>query len=288
MAMGIGAQAAAADPFPGGNSSSFVILSVSVAGILAISLLLLTYYLFLTRCASWRHNQLDDVAHHHRYVVYSPRLEHRRRGLEEAAIRRIPTLRYNHEKAKKAAVASECAVCLGEFSEGERLRRLPACLHAFHIDCIDAWLHATANCPLCRADVVAEHRVIDIASPASPSPPGGDTAEVPAAARVAMSMGDECIDHERPWGVQQPMRRSLSLDSCSDKHLYLALQSAMRHQHQHSALLQGEEEGAKFGESSTAAGSPAAAASGGRRLRRSFFSFSHGRSSRSAILPLPV
>ncbi|KAM0853737.1 hypothetical protein ACQ4PT_050892 [Festuca glaucescens] len=294
--------------FPG---NSFVILSVSVVGILVTSLLLLAYYLFLTRCgfASWRRDVQDDVVatHHHHHVVYSSPAPAERRGLEEAAIRRIPTLRYRKQQqppCPQPQVASDCAVCLSEFQEGERLRRLPACLHAFHIDCIDAWLQGAANCPLCRAAVVsgpvcqqphitinhidivavlqadasavsADGVVIDIASP-SPAGRGRGRGS-------GMSVDDECIDSRRDdllgLGVPQPMRRSMSMDSCSDKHLYLALHKALRRLH-HSAAL--SEDGSK-GESS----SPASRQSSGR-LRRSFFSFSHGhsRSSRSAILPI--
>ncbi|KAK1607159.1 hypothetical protein QYE76_030832 [Lolium multiflorum] len=294
--------------FPG---NSFVILSVSVVGILATSLLLLAYYLFLTRCgfASWRRDVHDDVVatHHHHHVVYAPEPAPRR-GMEEAAIRRIPTLRYRKQQQPSCPqplqVASECAVCLSEFQEGERLRLLPACLHAFHIDCIDAWLQGAANCPLCRAAVVsapvcqpphitinhidvvavlqadastanADAVVIDIASPA----PAGRGSRIGRGRASRMSMGDECIDPRRDAVQQQPMRRSMSMDSCHDKHLYLALQKALRQPH-HSAAL--SEDGSK-GESSA----PASRQSSGR-LRRSFFSFSHGhsRSSRSAILPI--
>ncbi|KAF7095383.1 hypothetical protein CFC21_097566 [Triticum aestivum] len=290
--------------------NSFVILSVAVVGILATSLLLLTYYLFLTRCglASLRRDHEDDVAtQHHHHVVYSTAPEPSR-GLEEAAIRRIPTLRYRESKqpqAPQAQAASECAVCLSEFQEGERLRLLPPCLHLFHIDCIDAWLHATANCPLCRAaisgsacqpqphiilsqiDIVnvlqlqADHTVIDIDSPfrGETSDVGADVDGVPA---TIVSMGDERNDPRREelLDVQQPMRRSLSMDSCNDKHLYLALQKVLRHHHSHSAS-PGED---RKGESSTPAAAASSRAAG--RLRRSFLSFSHSRSSRSAILPI--
>jgi hypothetical protein len=289
--------APATSPFPG---NSFVILTVSVVGILATSLLLLAYYLFLTRCgfASWRRDLHDDVAtQHHHHIVYAP-APLPSRGLEDAEIRRIPTLRYRKSEAPQPEapqVASECAVCLSEFQEGERLRRLPPCLHAFHIDCIDAWLQANANCPLCRAavsgsachqphitinhiDIVAvlqadasaanaDAVVIDIASPS------------PARRGRGVSMGDECIDPRRdePLGAQQPMRRSMSMDSSNDKHLYLALQKALRQPNVSGALSEDDK-----GESST----PGGRQSG--RLRRSFFSFSHGhsRSSRSAILPI--
>uniref|UniRef100_A0A453RL31 RING-type E3 ubiquitin transferase n=1 Tax=Aegilops tauschii subsp. strangulata TaxID=200361 RepID=A0A453RL31_AEGTS len=263
--------------------NSFVILSVAVVGILATSLLLLAYYLFLTRCglASWRrdHDDVVTTTQHHHHIVYSTAPEPSR-GLEEAAIRRIPTLRYRESKqlqAPQAQAASECAVCLSEFQEGERLRLLPPCLHLFHTDCIDAWLHATANCPLCRTAISADHVVIDIASPSR-----GETSNVAGVPATIVSMGDERIDPRRDelLDVQQPMRRSLSMDSCNDKHLYLALQKVLRHHHSHSASL-GED---RKGESSTPAAAASSRAAG--RLRRSFLSFSHSRSSRSAILPI--
>ena len=47
-----------------------------------------------------------------------------------------------------------CAVCLEDARRGEAVRRLPACGHLFHRDCVDMWLHAHTTCPLCRRDLV--------------------------------------------------------------------------------------------------------------------------------------
>ncbi|PUZ74906.1 hypothetical protein GQ55_1G104000 [Panicum hallii var. hallii] len=47
-----------------------------------------------------------------------------------------------------------CAVCLEDVRRGEAVRRLPACGHLFHKDCVDMWLHAHTTCPLCRCDLV--------------------------------------------------------------------------------------------------------------------------------------
>ncbi|GJN34478.1 hypothetical protein PR202_gb23141 [Eleusine coracana subsp. coracana] len=50
----------------------------------------------------------------------------------------------------------ECAVCLAPYADGEEVRVLPACRHAFHRDCVDRWLLTRApTCPVCRAPVVA-------------------------------------------------------------------------------------------------------------------------------------
>ncbi|GJP52308.1 hypothetical protein CLOM_g11434 [Closterium sp. NIES-68] len=47
----------------------------------------------------------------------------------------------------------ECAVCLGEYAAGERIKVVPACAHGFHADCIDLWLAAKTTCPICRTDL---------------------------------------------------------------------------------------------------------------------------------------
>jgi E3 ubiquitin-protein ligase ATL4 len=51
----------------------------------------------------------------------------------------------------------DCAVCLSPFTPEAELRLLPACRHAFHAACVDAWLRTTPSCPLCRAAVALPH-----------------------------------------------------------------------------------------------------------------------------------
>ncbi|GJP62740.1 hypothetical protein CLOP_g19763 [Closterium sp. NIES-67] len=58
----------------------------------------------------------------------------------------------------------ECAVCLGEYAAGERIKVVPACAHGFHADCIDLWLAAKTTCPICRTDLKPE-------APLAPIPP---------------------------------------------------------------------------------------------------------------------
>ncbi|GJM98253.1 hypothetical protein PR202_ga15243 [Eleusine coracana subsp. coracana] len=60
-----------------------------------------------------------------------------------------PSLKQNLTGSEEEAAA--CAVCLGEFGVGETVRLLPACLHLYHVDCIDPWLHAHSTCPICRS-----------------------------------------------------------------------------------------------------------------------------------------
>jgi hypothetical protein len=47
-----------------------------------------------------------------------------------------------------------CAICLGEFVDGEKVRVLPRCGHGFHVRCVDAWLVFHGSCPTCRQPVI--------------------------------------------------------------------------------------------------------------------------------------
>lgn len=69
-------------------------------------------------------------------------------GLDQAFIDALPVFLYKEIMGLKEPF--DCAVCLCEFSEQDRLRLLPLCSHAFHIDCIDTWLLSNSTCPLCR------------------------------------------------------------------------------------------------------------------------------------------
>ncbi|XP_042454688.1 RING-H2 finger protein ATL52-like [Zingiber officinale] len=86
-----------------------------------------------------------DPLHHVWYI--------RTEGLEESTISSISVAEYRAGDGHLES-ASTCSVCLGEFCDGDRVRLLPKCAHAFHVPCIDTWLRAHVNCPLCRALIV--------------------------------------------------------------------------------------------------------------------------------------
>lgn len=109
-------------------------------------------------------------------MAYSPAVENR--GLNESAIRSIPILKFKKSDAASDANSCECAVCLNEFQDGEKLRSIPNCGHVFHIDCIDIWLQNNANCPLCRTSISARPELrlpaVDVLGP-SPDQQGPNT-----------------------------------------------------------------------------------------------------------------
>ncbi|PIN24947.1 hypothetical protein CDL12_02335 [Handroanthus impetiginosus] len=74
-------------------------------------------------------------------------------GLDQAYIDALPVFLYKDIMGLKEPF--DCAVCLCEFSEKDRLRLLPSCSHAFHIDCIDTWLLSNSTCPLCRGVILS-------------------------------------------------------------------------------------------------------------------------------------
>lgn len=73
-------------------------------------------------------------------------------GIEQAFIDALPVFLYKAVKGLKEG--SDCAICLHEFQAEDKLRLLPKCSHAFHLECIDTWLLSHSTCPLCRESLL--------------------------------------------------------------------------------------------------------------------------------------
>ncbi|OAY66476.1 RING-H2 finger protein ATL46 [Ananas comosus] len=82
-------------------------------------------------------------------------------GLDQTFIDSLPVFLYKEILGPKEPF--DCAVCLCEFAEDDKLRLLPVCGHAFHLSCIDTWLLSNSSCPLCRAALFSEE--LDVEDP---------------------------------------------------------------------------------------------------------------------------
>ncbi|XP_059291149.1 RING-H2 finger protein ATL1-like [Lycium ferocissimum] len=279
----------------------FPIIAIAIIGILATGFLLVTYYIFVIKCClDWqridllrpfsfsRRERVEDPL-----TVRSPTPE--KRGLDESVIHSIPVFRYKKTQGTNTASSNtcECVVCLNEFQEDENLRVIPNCGHFFHIDCIDIWLQNNTNCPLCRTSISLhittkfpldqiitpqrsdnfrdeDYIVIDIirvqerlnsgelSTGYLSSSPSTTKIEPKVTRKKVNKLSHECIDirnKDEHFTIDQPIRRSFSMDSASDRRIY---EEIMQQQRQVP------------------------------NVKRSFFSFGHGRGSRNAVLPVDL
>ncbi|MCO5560257.1 hypothetical protein L7F22_013868 [Adiantum nelumboides] len=76
-------------------------------------------------------------------------------GLRKSFRQRLPIVPFD-EKFLSSSQDTQCTVCLGDYQDGEKIQKLPACNHSFHVQCIDEWLTKNVTCPICRTSVLSE------------------------------------------------------------------------------------------------------------------------------------
>lgn len=60
-------------------------------------------------------------------------------------------------RAFTTTTCTMCSICIDEFEEGETIRLLPRCGHAFHTECILPWLKDRQGCcPMCKTGVLED------------------------------------------------------------------------------------------------------------------------------------
>ncbi|KAF5726759.1 putative ring finger protein [Tripterygium wilfordii] len=113
-------------------------------------------------------------------------------GLDQAFVDALPLFFYKEIVGLQEPF--DCAVCLCEFSEQDKLRLLPTCSHAFHIDCIDTWLLSNSTCPLCRGtlympDLAFDNPVFDFEDPR-------EEVTIPSTGEIRVPLGPKLSDNE--------------------------------------------------------------------------------------------
>nr|XP_009405146.2 PREDICTED: RING-H2 finger protein ATL52-like [Musa acuminata subsp. malaccensis] len=135
-------------------------LPIAAASLLAAAaFLLLVTFFFLRRCRRRRAAADEEQFGASEDGVGGVEIDHhvwyiRTTGLDESTIRAVTAWAYKADDGVLGESPADCAVCLSELRDGELVRLLPKCGHAFHLTCVDTWLRSHVNCPLCRAPVV--------------------------------------------------------------------------------------------------------------------------------------
>lgn len=139
------AVAAAPPPETVAVESDFVVILAA----LLCALICVVGLIAVARC-TWLRRGSGDTG--------SPARALANRGLKKKVLNSLPKFKYessDSDSAKNPKLsAAECAICLGEFVDGDELRVLPHCSHTFHVLCIDTWLGSHSSCPSCRQILV--------------------------------------------------------------------------------------------------------------------------------------
>eukprot|EP00188_Purpureofilum_apyrenoidigerum_P001929 Plantae.Rhodophyta-Purpureofilum_apyrenoidigerum.ctg21151.p1 GENE.Plantae.Rhodophyta-Purpureofilum_apyrenoidigerum.ctg21151~~Plantae.Rhodophyta-Purpureofilum_apyrenoidigerum.ctg21151.p1 ORF type:complete len:436 (-),score=30.76 Plantae.Rhodophyta-Purpureofilum_apyrenoidigerum.ctg21151:184-1389(-) len=66
------------------------------------------------------------------------------RAANSRTISSLPT-----DTARGSSDEGTCVICMEPYHSGDPVKRLP-CLHSFHAQCLDEWLHRSGTCPICK------------------------------------------------------------------------------------------------------------------------------------------
>ncbi|KAL7203953.1 hypothetical protein ACSBR2_017085 [Camellia fascicularis] len=135
-------------------SSSLIIVIIIVASSIIVTASLYLLLRFITRhCNNRSFAAVDDVvaSRNNRHNSNRDRCLYEQRNSPNDLINSLPLFTFGSVTGN--IVSGDCAVCLSKFERNDQLRLLPLCCHAFHTDCIDAWLSSNQTCPLCRSAV---------------------------------------------------------------------------------------------------------------------------------------
>ncbi|KEH24869.1 putative transcription factor C2H2 family [Medicago truncatula] len=111
-----------------------------MASIIAIVLIFvgLVFYVLLRMCLP--------------YGIYRiMRVDRGRRSLSKVDLEKLPC--YDYVAKENGSNPLDCAICLENFTIGDKCRLLPICEHNFHAQCVDQWLLRNSICPICRSMV---------------------------------------------------------------------------------------------------------------------------------------
>ncbi|KAK4766321.1 hypothetical protein SAY87_007963 [Trapa incisa] len=153
---------ASSQSHPAATGSFFTPLLISMVCVIGTCTAIMAYHVIVVKCCLGRRRRRRRQVFVEMLARYSLASEtgignSSPQGVEEKVLKTIPIFTYSAAKGHldSGMDRSECAVCLGELQDGEAVRLLPNCHHAFHVPCIDRWFLAHSSCPVCRSPVTA-------------------------------------------------------------------------------------------------------------------------------------
>jgi hypothetical protein len=274
------------------SGAAFPIGIVIAIGFIITSSTLITYYFLVIRC--WlrggpgsgllHRSRRDEHVERVSAVFFTDYEVDLPGGLDPDVVAALPVVKYRRARSASSSGELECAVCLAEFAPGERLKQLPSCAHAFHVDCIDTWLDHNVSCPLCRTVVtigaIPLSRDEYEASCRELMQLGGGDRRISAAAR--MGFGSSCRFPATKSGAsaqEPPITRSFSMDCFIGD-------MGRKPRKEPSDSEAGPSRADVVAGSSVTANNAGGPGETSGRFRRLLSSFGLGRSSRSTVLPI--
>ncbi|KAE8682239.1 Receptor-like proteiny region, transmembrane domain- and RING domain-containing protein 2 [Hibiscus syriacus] len=122
---------------PAFENSAWSIMAISFISLLAMSAVLATCFFVRRHHIRQEHPRTSRVREFH--------------GMSKRLVKAMPSLIFT-AVLDENSTSRTCAICLEDYSVGEKLRILPCC-HKFHAFCIDSWLTTwRAFCPVCKRD----------------------------------------------------------------------------------------------------------------------------------------
>lgn len=130
------------------SNNFFAPMLISMVGIVSTCVAMVLYHFFLVKYCRRRRRGAAGSGEVQRCRLAV--------GLDPKLLETVPVMPYLIARKRDdfRVDQRECVVCLGELEDGEMVRLLPDCRHAFHVPCIDLWFVAHSNCPVCRSPVV--------------------------------------------------------------------------------------------------------------------------------------
>ncbi|WVZ79947.1 hypothetical protein U9M48_027469, partial [Paspalum notatum var. saurae] len=141
-------------PPPGSPPRTLVISLTVCVLVISIGILLVTPFVFYCRQRRHRGAGSDESQHGAPAALSGDRCGGTGNMIPlEAALPAAFSYASHDRDGEHGGATHECAVCLAAVKEGEMVRQLPACMHLYHVGCIDRWLAAHRTCPVCRSQL---------------------------------------------------------------------------------------------------------------------------------------